>query len=107
MEIKDTIVELCPILIYLSLHPFVLEATTSAISQACIYLCELAFVWRIEVVEVHVEGLGFSISTRCRQRLSFVSLFILIEISIACVIKNILIHGCNCFVYVMECNMLY
>ena len=64
MERKDTIVELFPICIYLSLHPFVLKATISAISQACIYLCEISFVWRIEVVEAQVEGLNFSILVR-------------------------------------------
>ena len=61
MERKYTIVELCPILMYLSLHPFVLGATISVISQACLDLCELAFVWRIKVVEAQVEGLNFSI----------------------------------------------
>ena len=35
-ERKYTIVELCAILMYLSLHPFVLEATISVISQACL-----------------------------------------------------------------------
>ena len=83
MEIKDTIVELCPILMYLSLHPFVLEASISVISQAFLYHCDLAFAWRIEVVEAQVEGLGFSIPMRCRQSLSSLSMFILIEISIS------------------------
>ena len=83
MERKDTIVELCPILIYLIMYPFVLEEAISVISQYYIYLCGIAFVWRIEVVEAQVEGLGFSISTRFRQSFSFVSLFILIEIFVS------------------------
>ena len=83
MESKDTIVELCPIFIYLSLHPFVLDETISTIFQACLYLCDISFVWRIEVVEAQVEGLSLSVLMRSRKRLSFVSLFILIEISIS------------------------
>ena len=62
------------------------------------------------MVEAQIKGLGFSIPTKCRQRLSFVSLFTLLEISIsrpiACVIMNIHIHGCNYFVYMFELNML-
>ena len=83
MERKYTIAELCPILMCLSLHPFVLEAATSVISKYCLDLCEISFIWRIEVVEAQVEGLGFSILTRCRESFPFVSLFILIEISIS------------------------
>ena len=60
------IVELCPILMYLSLHPFVLEVAISVISQACLDICELAFVWRIEVVEAQVERLSFLTSMRCQ-----------------------------------------
>ena len=114
MESKAIIVKLFPILICLSLHPFVLQAAISALSQACqvayVSLTLYCIVWRIEVVEALVEGLGFSISTRCRQKLSFVSLFTLIEISISrpfsCVIMNIFIHGCNYFIYNIKLNML-
>ena len=64
-ERKYNIVELFPTIMYLSLHPIVLEETISAIPQAFLDLSELDFVWRIEVVEAQVERLSFSISTRC------------------------------------------
>ena len=66
MESKEIITKFCPILVCLSMHPFVLEEAISALSQACVFLFELAIVWRIEVVEAGVDGLGFSISTRCQ-----------------------------------------
>ena len=98
------------IIVCLSLHPFVLEVAISALSQACHCPCELVITWRIEVLEPQVEGLGFSVSARFRQRLSFVSLFTLIEISmycpISCLIMNICIHGCNYFAYMFKLNML-
>ena len=78
MESKDIITKFGPILVCLSLLPFVLEEAISALSQACLCLCELSILWRIEVVESQVEGLGFLVRTRCQQRLSFVSLFTLI-----------------------------
>ena len=105
MESKDIIGKIFPILVCLSLHPFILEQAIISLSQAFLFLCELAIVWRIEVVEAQVEGISFYVLMRCRQRLSFVSLFKLIEISIsrpiACVIMNICIHGCNYFGYVL------
>ena len=59
---KYIIVELCPILMCLSLHPFFLEEAISVVSQDCLDVCELSFVWRIEVVEAQVEGLSFLIN---------------------------------------------
>ena len=111
MESKDIIEKFFPIVVCLSLHPFVLEEAISALSQACLCLCEISIVWRIEVVEAQVEELGLLIPTRCQKRLSFVSLFTLIEISISRpisrVIMNICIHGCNYFVYMFKLNILY
>ena len=102
--------KLCPVLICLSLHPFVFEAAISALSKALLCICKLSIVWRIEVAETQVQGLCFLILMRCQQRLSFVSMFILIEISLSCpfscVIMNNCIHGYNYFVYMIKFNML-
>ena len=99
LESKYIIAKICPILVCLSLHPFVLEEAISALSQPFPCLCDISIALRIELVEAQVEGFGFSIPTRCWKNLSFVSMFTLIEISIsrpiACVIMNICIHGCN------------
>ena len=104
MESKDIITKFGPILVCLSLLPFVLEEANSVLSQAYPSLYELFIAWRIEVVEAQVKGLSFSVSTSCRERLSFVFMFTLMEISISCPIScvfvNICIHGCN---YVYTC----
>ena len=106
MESKEIIEKLFFVLICLSMHPFVLEEPISALSQACHYLCEISITWRIEVV----EGLVFSVLMKFRERMSFVSMFILIEISISrpisCVIMNICVHGCKHFIYMFKLNML-
>ena len=55
-------------------------------------------------------GLGFLISTRCRQRLSFVSMLIFNRnihfSSIICVTMNIFIHGCSWFDYILDFYIL-
>ena len=61
---KEIIAKFCPIIICLSLHPFVLEEAISSLSQVLHCLCELSIVWRIEVVEAQVKGHNFAFSMR-------------------------------------------
>ena len=92
---KEIIEKLFPILIFLSLHPFVLEEAVSSLSQDFHCLCELSIVSRIEVVEAQVKGLNFSVS---REVVICIFVYINRNIclsSITCVILNICIHGCN------------
>ena len=118
LERKEIISKLYPILICLSLHPFVLESTINALSQAFICLCELTFVWRIAYLCMKDWSGGGPGGGTCFLNFDkvlievFICIFVYINrnihfSSIACVIMNILIHGCNYFIYVLECKMLY
>ena len=46
MESKEIIVKFCPILVCLSMHPFVLKEGIGVVSQACPCFCELSISQR-------------------------------------------------------------
>ena len=110
LESKDIIEKLCPNLICLSLHPFVLEATISALSQACFYLF-LSFLC-LEDWSGGGPGGGtrfLNFDEMPTKVVICISIYINRNIhfsSIISIIVNICIYGCNYFVYMLELNML-
>ena len=86
LESKETIVHCCLTCLCLSLHPFVPLEHILLLFTIFPLLCKLAIDMEDWSGGGPSGGLGFSISTRCRQSLTMFYLYLLlIEISITCV----------------------